>query len=311
MSLPLQNPRLLYLDVINGYSKASLNGVPFYIKHPTSLEEISFEAVYDEEYRRCEAFGLDSEEKKLEYLFSSGEWTESEEKDLKNKRKFLETLQKTKDKCVIKAQIPQIDQSIKKVESEILELYKKRVSLVGQTCETMSSFRRDEYVSFALSFKDKEFKIPLFSREEIEECEDVVFLGLKNETLNDRLKFSDDAIKKIALMPDFFNFFCLGDSNNPASFFKRASIDLTVHQYRLLLFGRRAKNILESIPDSEIPYNAKQDFDSLTDFADVFFGKKGKKSSPNAPTNEKMTPSTLQEMIQKNKKGKVTNKDLF
>lgn len=307
---PTPNLKLLYWEIKNGCSESVLDGQPVFLRHLAVDDELLSEAIYEREFNRCIQSGLETEAQKLTSLNLSKEWTEAEERSLAKDRDYLSSLYKTKDKCVIKAQIPQIEETIKKTRERILSAAVKRDSLVGITCEKMATRVQDEFLALSSVFKDKQFQEPFYHKDEWEYLENADLKKIFDFRDSVLTRFDDANLKKISLLPAFFNFFSLSDKNNPASFFGGLAANLTIFQYKLLFYGKNVQSIFENVPD--IPDSARNDYDSLVSISKAYYEERaGKRPSGKAMSGDKIASGEeLKAMLKKSGKDTLGRKEL-
>lgn len=303
-----QNLKLLYLSVLNGYSESVVNRTPVFIKHSRVRDELVSEIIYEREYKKCQDAGLETEAQRLEFLKKTLEWTDVDEKNLSKNRDYLESLRNTRVK-VVKSQLSLIEENIKKVTSEIIKSAQKRDALMGDFCEKRASKVRDEASIQTSVFSDRELSSLKYSVDDWDDLDDLEVREVGNAYYSSLGALGDENLKKLAVLPTFFNFFCLSDKDNSASFFNTSASNLTIPQYRLLVFAKNVQFTLDNVPD--IPASAKNDYDALMSISEGHFNpkKKGKKTSDNG--DRPMSPSDLTEILKKSKKTSLSKNDIL
>ena len=244
---PKEELRMIYTDVVNGFSVAShpKHGV-FYIKHMDNNISSDIDHKRKLYFEKAKKEGLPTTEEKEEFLVKEGTWADEEKRKVGELESYVENLKKTQSKLVLKKQIDVISNDIREAEEELSELMEKRFSLIGLTAEIYSTKKVNEHYVFQTVFKDSKLETPLFSDEEFDELSEEQ-LGSVVVAYNGRMdRFVDLNLKRIAVSGFYLNNFYLC-KDNPFIFYGKPVVNLTYPQSELFSFGRYFKNILTEL----------------------------------------------------------------
>jgi hypothetical protein len=246
--------RRAYMQVIRGYTKCNMDKFgEFYLKHLDvfSSEDIDEKQLYYQEHAKSR--GLTTEKDKLKDLEKEDLWSDEKESKIKDLEKFISSLRINKSKFILKADIESVQKDIERTEKELIELLNERAELVGFTVESFSAKKVNEFFIYSTSFKDLEFKKPLFTKEEYDELTAIDIQLLINNYNEVSAMYAESNMKRIALSGFFLNSFYLC-KDSPFNFFGKPVIQLTFNQKELFSLGRYFKNILQELkndPDDE------------------------------------------------------------
>jgi hypothetical protein len=313
-----QELKVLYRDIINGYSEAVYNKKPVFVKHISLSDDLPSEAIYLKTLNKCKDSGIPTEKEKIEELQKSDEWTKKEESELISNRNYLQNLRKTLDKLIVEAQKTQIRKEIKETEKKLTDLLTRRTLLVGRTAESFADREKNEYLIKNLIFWDKNLSIPVFQEED---WEDLSFSDLENLFVNDSNRFSIENLKEISVSYFFYNYFSLTDKDSPYKVFVDSPLKLTFYQQKVLIFAKKVRSIFENF---DIPEEKTNSYDAIVDHYE-FLIKKSKKPSKGGDsqgygivgaTKEEIqrmgsleNAVTPYQMLQKSGKKRLTKKD--
>jgi len=263
--LQLADLKMLYFDVLNGYTKLRINDrEPAYIKHLNVFDSIDSDQAYQENLKRATNKKLPTEEEQIDYLKSEDLWSDDKEKKIKELSIYLDNLEETKSKLFIEDEITHIKGQIKETAEKLHEIQLDRVKLVGLTAESYAEKRGNEYYMRHVLYKDEECKINYFTEEEFDDLSDND-LGQVYLSYKDSNKYlSPISFKRLAITPFFTNFFYLCE-DNAYNFFGKAVYKLTFHQTELFAYARYFKSLTQ---DAKVkaPKDLHDDPDALIEF---------------------------------------------
>ena len=241
----LNKLRMIFADILRGYSICEFKDCEFYIKHLSHYDATDLDYVKEKQIKKAAESGLETQADKLKELEEAGLWSTKEESQRDDLESYLVNLRTTKSKLFLSDDREQITQQIKGVEKEISDLGIKREELLGLTQESFADKKINELYIFNSTFKDQETKTPLFGKEEEEEM-DIQELYELIRAYNDKLaNFNAMNLKRMALSGFFLNLFYLC-KDNPFTFFGKPAMDLTFYQAELFTHGRYFKGILQN-----------------------------------------------------------------
>ena len=123
--------RKVFRDIIRGYSEVIILDKSYFIKHLSSLDQVSIDEIEDKYLTKALDRGIPSREEVLATLFDSGDWTEQEEGEIKKLESFIEQLQKNKTQLVLKSEIDKQNETIIETRAKITELELKKKNLLS------------------------------------------------------------------------------------------------------------------------------------------------------------------------------------
>jgi hypothetical protein len=254
--------RKTYSEIISGYSMLRQGGDIIYIKHPSPLTNLEIDFLYIDFFEEAKRRGIHTENDRLKILERDGLWGKKDADEVTSLENQIKDQYALKRKSYKLSEIRSIKEDIDKNVEKLTILLNKREGLIGITAEKYAKRNIDTHYIFLSFFKDRELKIPFFTKESFDELdrEEVAALfesyGKANQSLG------DDGIKKIAISEFFLNSYYLAD--NIHSFFGKPIAELTFHQTRLCAYGNFFKKILSSDPAP--PDEVSKDPDKLEDW---------------------------------------------
>jgi len=256
--------KLIYHDIINGYSFYTDEVDSFYIKHfkLEDLNEVNKRKSQIE--NKARKLGLLDEETQIKNLIDKDNWSNEREEEISKLKSFIKDLRYTKSKLIITRDIDHINSQIKENEDKLNKILKEREELLGTTLESYSNKKISEYYIFLSIFKDERLKERLFTKEQFEELEYKELFQYYSK-YNKGLSFlTEKNIKKVALSSFFLNSFYLCE-DSPLIFFGKPVIELTFSQVELFAYGKYFKNILTNAT-TKPPDNVMDDPEALVDW---------------------------------------------
>lgn len=252
-------------DVVNGFSVCIIRGKTAFIKHLDLRTELKASATYKRYFLKYKESGLPTREDRLSFLKEEGDWTDQDESFVNKQSRFLENLLKTKDKLVLSSQMAEIEKTIKETRFKIEEKILLRERLIGATCEKYANKRKEEDQILRSVFSDEELTERFISEEDAEYAGMDELQDIFDQYFKIFSEFSDSTLKKIAVMPLFYNFFSLAPKDDLASVFGKTPVEMTFFQQRLLHLAQNIRYIYENVPN--IPEDIRGDYDKLIDFS--------------------------------------------
>jgi len=265
--------RLLYADVVNGYSAVQ----DFFIKHYSEADLSYTEFIrckFEEEGRKE---GLLCEKDQLLLLQEKDNWSKQEEVQYQEAKTNLDQLKFSLKKLIIPQQINHMKGMIEKEEKEFNEKFQVRRQLLGMTLEQYANKRAAENHILRAFFKDINLTIPRFSEEQIDDLSNQsmdIYIDIYHQTHS---AFYEKNFKRIAVCPFFLNGYSLSEEN-PFIFFGKPIVSLTLYQISLFSKGRYYQNILSEPEAKHPPEEYYEDLDSVVKFYDqqysIILGKR-------------------------------------
>ena len=233
--------KLLYINILKGYSECLYNNSKVYIKHFDTYDVGSFDLKYEENLEYAKSKGLPTLKEKEEEILANNLWDAKKDADIFDFKEYIERLKITKSKLFRISDIDKLNSNIKEYEEKISKLEIEKEELVSYTAESFARKKVNDYSLFCAFFQDNKLQSPLFTEENFYDLEDFYLNNLTllyNEALS---PFKEENLKRIALSPFFFNFYSLAE--NALEFYGKPIVELTFYQTELLGHGRFFKNL--------------------------------------------------------------------
>lgn len=237
--------KLIYSEILREYSPIFYNNQFIYIKHLNQLD-ISLVDIKRQEYiEYFQSKGILSSKDKLKEIIKDGLWTEAKDKEIDEVKSFILNLEHTKKKHSIKKDRDLVDKEIEKYNERFYKLVIEKDKLMGKTADVRAHRRVTEYYIFISLYKDTDLKIPLFSEEEFDALDEIELRSLERLYNAKTFNLHSDNLKKIALMPYFFNLYILS-GENLWNLFGKPLVHLTTYQIELIQNAKNYKTILQN-----------------------------------------------------------------
>lgn len=242
----------LLFDILRGYSEIECGGSLFYFKHPSIFEKVSEIEIESQLRVTGKNIGLLSSEELLNKAIESKVWTEDDEAELKELRRYIgrkrDSVKSLSDPNLIKVYQTQVEND----ENRIKELRAKK--------ENISAFSLENFVRTkapAESFKKYVFKDPSFKQSaEDDLCNDLIMSYITSYSELCNL----DNMLKCSYNPLFFDLVFLqssSDGSDLLSIFKKDLYEITLFQKDLLIFAKILNSKIMNL--SDIPNHIKED----------------------------------------------------
>ncbi len=274
--------RQLFFDICRGFSEAKIRGKTAFIKHVTFADQIGFEAIEKQEFERAKSEGLPTLEDRLAKLKEDGDWTDKNEKELKDIKAYIDSMNIGKKNIMRPADLQAVEKQIKDEEDKYHKKLNEKYQLIGMTCENYAQRIVEEYSVYKQLYVDSNFQRQLYSEEEFSEFseEDIreMIIGYNTHAAH----LCDLNIKRLAIQ-DFFNSYYNISSDNFTDFFGIPTCKFSYFQLKLANYAKYYKSILETLDTKNAPQNILDDPDKLVDWAiAVQRGKKEIEKGSNA-----------------------------
>lgn len=243
--LPREKLKLLFNDILLGYSSSFYKGAPVIIRHLTHFDVADFDLRNQEYYEEARSKGAPTIEERENLLIEEGSWSQDKNKQIRDNQFFLTNLRETRAKLFRTAELEQINKTIKETEEKIRALEDERAFLLQCTAESYASKRISEYQIFKSFYKgDKQY----FNEDDFDSLSDAELSEIV-AIYNDKLgNFNERNFKRIALSNFFLNSFYLC-KDNPFTFYGKAVVQLTFFQLEVFGHGIHFKHIISSSPN--------------------------------------------------------------
>jgi hypothetical protein len=252
-----------FRDIALGFSISYYKDQAVFIKHLGHLDQVDLDDRRLEFLEKARKRGVPSEKEVLSILFEEGDWSEQDEKQIKDEQNFIDQLIHNKSGLYLQSQLDNQDKLIEEAREKLAKKLKQKESLLGNTAETYADKRCfDLYIINSL-FHDKKFARKYFTQESYDD--------LSSSELNDISAiysqifkgFEDLEVQKLVL-EDFYSAF-MSMCENPTDFFGKPGCQLSHYQIKLFSYTKMFKSIFSS--GEEIPHSIKKDPLKIIDWA--------------------------------------------
>tara|TARA_B100000212_G_scaffold136765_1_gene102994 strand:+ start:12942 stop:13928 length:987 start_codon:yes stop_codon:yes gene_type:complete len=254
--------RKAFRDVVRGYSSAVFDDGLVYIRHLTPHDQVELEDITDLYIERAKKRGLPTNQDMMDLLEKEGDWTQKDERDVEKLQAFIETLQISKKKLVIKSAIDKQNEIIEQEQEKLNVKLLQKDNLIGNTCEKYAAQRTNDFYILKSFYKNESFDAPLYTEAEYDELDSrkiAELIKIYNDTFH---FFSEDSIQYL-ILEDFYQPY-LNFADDSMQFYGKAFCSLTYNQIRMIVYTRIFKNIFEN--NENIPEKIRKDPKALLDF---------------------------------------------
>lgn len=235
--------RLLFVEILKGYSISYYKNNRIYFKHNNSFDSGDIDHLKQEFIEKAKKNGLPTEDEKEKYLIDENLWSKEKNNEIKKLKFLISGLKQTKSKLFKNDDIEEINKQIEDKKLELIKLIEERKSLLGFTVQDYANKKINEYYIFNSLYKNKDLTNRFFSEQEFDE--------LENEEISNILKiydeinknYKEDNLKKIALSSYYLNLFNLCEEN-PFNLYGKPIIYLTFYQIEIFGYARYFRNAL-------------------------------------------------------------------
>jgi len=235
--------RLLFIDILKGYSLSYYKDNKLYFKHNTSFDSGEIDHLKQEFIEKAKRNGLPTEDQKEEYLISENIWSKENNEKIKKLKSDISALRQTKSKLFKSDDINELNRQIDEKKLEVINLTVEKKDLLGFTVEDYANKKINEYYMFNSLFRDKALKDRYFSEQEFDELENKDISEILNIYNNINKNFIENNLKKIALSSYYLSLFNLCDEN-AYNLYGKPIIYLTFYQMEIFGYARYFKNAL-------------------------------------------------------------------
>lgn len=251
-----------FRDIKNGFSEMKVFGSLFYLKHLTFDDQLEIDSAYEDFYEQAKKRLLPTNEECLKRLIEEKQWSDREERKIKEYEKFIEDLNKQKKNLYLRSEIERVNKEIEEGTKQLLVLKNQKAALMAGTAESFAEQKVNDFYILKCLYKDKYFKIPAFTDEE--------FDSIQSSDLNEIIKkytdvyknINDDNIQKIVLQ-DFFNLY-MPFTDSTYDFYGKSLSELSFNQLKLIIYARFFKNIFQQ--NDKMPEEIRSDPDKIIDY---------------------------------------------
>jgi hypothetical protein len=313
--------KILYSEIILGFSEFDYLGKPIFVKHFTELENgeiIKHKTTFEKE---AVLKGLEYKQDKIDFFIKEKLWDREKELEVEKLKKEISDLELVIKNLIIKRQIKETTDKIKNNEKKIRQIEVEKNSLVGFCVEDYIDKKYNELVIYDSFFEDRFLTKKAFTKNKFEELEEAALVDLIHILNSFYERFNLKQIKRISACSFLMNLFFLCE-NNPYYFFGKFVKDLTIFQSNLFSQSRHFKFLIENKAQTSPPSDVAEDPDKMIEWYDMVASQKEIEDSDSAGVGhfgasmeelKKMAGGnalTLKELAEK-KGGKLTKQDFI
>lgn len=238
--------KIICAEILNGYSV--LENKEFgqiFVKHFGPLDSSIFDVKKIEFSEKAKKQSLQTAQEKEIVLTELELWDSKKNLEIQSIENYLRILRKTKEKQIIQQQIDIYNKTIAEEEAKLNKLQNEKSELLGFTVESYTDRRLSEYYIYKAFFSSLESKTPFFTIDNYEDLDRSIIHILIKE-YNDLMgRFSEINLKKVALLPYFYNLFIVSN-DDIFKFFGKPILHLTFYQVEIFRHAMFFKKIFEN-----------------------------------------------------------------
>ena len=251
----------IIVEIFDGFSVLDSSLGPIYIKHFHQLDTRKILGKRKLYIAQAEERGLMTENSILKMLFQDGMWDDKSEKEIQEKKKFIENLKNSISKIVLPSKRKEHKKLIDLEISKLNALSLEREKLIGLTAEKYAERKVNKEFFESLLFLDEAFKTSPFEDLDYQDIETAKELtDLEGKFFN---RMNDENISKAVLSPFFSPY--MPYSEDVLNMFGEPLKNLTAFQLKMISYARSFLNIFKN-SQKEIPDHIAKDPDLLIDF---------------------------------------------
>lgn len=261
-----EKTRILFGDIIKGFSVAHHREDIIYLKHLNILDNIDLEQKKHLYFLEAKTKGLPTKDEKEDFLCNEGLWSKEQNIEIEKIKKLISGLESSKSKVFKENDINFFKKEIEKETLNLNKILFKKNELMGYTAEDYSAKKINEYFIFVSLYKDVNFKNRLFSKEDYDNLsqEDLdELMKIYNIKIND---FSSLSLKRISLSHYYLNLFNICNENI-YNLYGKPVVNLTYYQIETYNHARYFRNQLSEAKHKP-PKDTYEDPDLLIEWLD-------------------------------------------
>jgi len=256
--------KIIYAQIIRGRTEFSLDDSTYYIKHLSFLDSADIDSHKLKYFNRAKEQGLPTYSDRFNSIIENKTWSLEKDKETSNVKDFLENLKHSKTLLPLEKDRKIVDKQILEYKLRLNKLVNEKSNLIGLHCESWAEKKINEYYVFTTLYRDSELTQKLYSSEEFNDLEQFELDKLTRIYNEKMVAFVEGNLRRISLMPYFFNVFNLA-GENIYYLFGKPLVNLTFYQIEIISNARNYKNILQNSKTSP-PLECLSDSDKLLEW---------------------------------------------
>lgn len=235
--------RLLFVDILKGYTETYYRNSKVYFKHNTSFDSGDIDSKKQDFIRKAQKNGLPTEEEKEKYLILENLWSKEKNDEIQKIKSYISNLKTTKSKLLRNEEIESINNQVNEQNLKLIELVSERKELLGFTVEDYANKKVNEYYMYNSLYKHKDLKDRFFSEDEFDELENKDVSEIIEIYNNMSKDFSEKNLKKVALSSFYLSLYNMCE-DSPYYLYGKPIIYLTFYQIEVFSYSRYFRNAI-------------------------------------------------------------------
>ena len=241
-----------FSSIILGKSPLTIKGIPAYAKHYGFFNSVETDLVYKRELKRAKESGIDSESNRIAFLYREELWSEEKENKIGNLKASISRTRESKKNILLPSHKRIVNENIKNLEMELLDLEIERSSLVGKTQEFFARQESEIYFILNTIYKDSELTELFIDPKDQEDIDQEDIYDLINAYNSCVEPLLSGGVKKIAISHEAQTLVSL--SGSAYEFYGKPISLLTFFQSELYIYTKNYGQMMnyEISPSEEI-----------------------------------------------------------
>jgi len=260
------NLRVVYGDILRGYSAMLYNESTLYIRHHTNDSLAAINIHYDDFINQAKINKLPTEKESLALLLKQDRWTEYYENELENSRLMIKGLEENRRTVFLESQLEDVKKDIRREQANYSSLAYKKQQLIGLTQEIYANRQIKNLFICSSLFTDDKFIKPVFDLDDWNNLSNKEFNDLEIAYNIKMDNFSSNSIKKLSLASFVQSMWGLSN-DSVYDFFGVPICKLSTFQVDLMQWTKIFASILSK--HQNIPEELYDDPNALIDFVNT------------------------------------------
>ena len=259
------NYRLLFKDLVFGWSKITHENQTAYLKHLSIFDQVDIDEVKKDFYKKAQKRGLPTDEEVLLRLNEEGLWTSHDEGKIKEQEDYIKNAEISKKQLFLKREIENTNKNISEAKKKLSQLESSKSSLMGHTCEKYADGRVSDHYVIQSLYKDENLNERFYTEEQIDNLTRKQMGSIVQSYNGTYADFTDVNIQAVTLQ-DFYRPY-MPFCEDVTNMFPKPLFELSLNQVKLVIYSRMFKNIFEQYQN--IPESIMQDPEKIIDYVNA------------------------------------------
>jgi len=259
------NLKKAFRDVKRGFSEIKVSENLFYLKHLSIDDQVDIDCIHDKYFNQAKLRGVPTNQETVDRLISEGEWTDKQERKIKEYENFLNDLVNQKKSLYLRSEIERLNRDIEDARKRLFDIKNTRASLFSRTAESYAEERVNDFYILKCLYKDKDLKQNTYDEQEFDDIDSSTLYEIIKEYNEVYKNISDSSIQKIVLQEFYYLYMPFAESSQ--EFFGKSVCSLSYNQLKLLVYSRFFKNVFSQ--NDKMPLDIKNDPDKIMDYVNA------------------------------------------